>query len=605
LALSANTTVIPDAAPGNAASIDVSSSTSFKGTLEADPATGVVRVTDAHPAGNHVVTVKAFDSTGASAERTFALTVTTPPTCSPFYFAVTHFAAGTGPGAIAVGDFNRDGKQDLAAANGTSSTVSILLGNGAGGFSSHVDFPIGYASSSIAIGDFNADGKQDLVSASFYAGTVSVLLGDGAGNFSAPTDFNAGHYVVTVVVGDFNRDGKEDLAVTNNDTGNVSILTGDGTGQFSGPKNFAAGYALNGLAVGDFDGDGKQDLAATRDLSDKVSILLGDGAGGFGAVTEFTTGDYPRAVVVGDFNADNKQDLAIEYYSGSGVSILLGTGAGSFGAPTNYSLGYGGGDGVAVADLNGDGKQDVVVTGGGSSSAVSALLGDGAGAFSAATVFFAGERPTAIAAGDFNGDGMQDLATANRDSNDVSIMLRACAPTATTVVSRKAHDAGFRNFNVPLPLNGSVGVECRHPGASGDHRIWVYFSSKVSVNGSPQAEVLSGTAAIGSNGVPNGGAVTAGGNLVIIPLTGVADAQMLRIRLNDVDGSTDLTIPMGVLLGDTSGDGFVNSGDSWQSRSRSRQQLDATNCRYDVNLDGSLNSGDATIVRSRAGMAFH
>ena len=137
LKLSTDTTVTPDAAPTNTTSINVSTATDFKGKLASDPMTGVVRVTDAHPAGTYTVTVTAFDCGGATATKTFMLTVTTPVTCTPVSFAAaTNFGAGDDPHSVAVGDFNGDGKQDLAVANyGLSDNVSILLGDGAGNFS--------------------------------------------------------------------------------------------------------------------------------------------------------------------------------------------------------------------------------------------------------------------------------------------------------------------------------------------------------------------------------------------------------------------------------------------------------------------------------------
>ena len=187
LPLSTDTTVTPDAAPTNTTSINVSTSTNFKGRLEGDPATGVVRVTDAHPAGTYTVTVRAFDSGGATATKTFTLTVTTPETCNPVSFAsATNFAVGSYPHSVAVGDFNGDGKQDLAVANYGSDNVSILLGDGAGNFSAAPDFRCWrYSSSSVAVGDFNGDGKQDLAVANADSDNVSILLGDGAGNFGA------------------------------------------------------------------------------------------------------------------------------------------------------------------------------------------------------------------------------------------------------------------------------------------------------------------------------------------------------------------------------------------------------------------------------------
>src|SRR5438046_5399723 len=118
LALSTDTTVTPDAMPTNTTRINVSTSTNFKGRLEGYPATGLVRITDAHPAGTYAVTVRAFDSGGASATKTFMLTVTTPATCTLASFAAAaNFGASSGTISVAVGDFNGDGKQDLAVAN--------------------------------------------------------------------------------------------------------------------------------------------------------------------------------------------------------------------------------------------------------------------------------------------------------------------------------------------------------------------------------------------------------------------------------------------------------------------------------------------------------
>ena len=113
-----------------------------------------------------------------------------------------------------------------------------------------------------------------------------------------------------------------------------------------------------------------------------------------------------------------------------------------------------------------------------------------------------------------------------------------------------------------------------------------------------------GIGTIGSGGVSNGGVVTVAGNVVTIPLTNVANAQTINVSLNNVNGSTNMTIPLSLLIGDTNGDGFVDVGDSLQTRNRSGQTTDATNFRSDVNVDGVINSGDTTIVRARSGTAL-
>src|SRR5437773_8893473 len=154
LSLSGDRTITPDSAPTNTTSINVSTSTAFKGKLEGYPATGIVRITDAHPAGTYRVTVRAFDSGGASVTKTFRLRVKMRATCNPVHFAAaTNVAAGNGPYASAVGDFNGDGKQDLAVTIATTNSVSVLLGDGNGTFGAPATFPVGNTPSSIAVSD--------------------------------------------------------------------------------------------------------------------------------------------------------------------------------------------------------------------------------------------------------------------------------------------------------------------------------------------------------------------------------------------------------------------------------------------------------------------
>src|SRR5437660_4667732 len=177
VSLSGDRTITPDSAPTNTTSINVSTSTAFKGKLEGYPATGIVRVTDAHPAGTYRVTVRAFDNGGASVTKTLMLRVRTPATCNPVHFAAaTNVAAGNGPYASAVGDFNGDGKQDLAVTNVTTKSVSILLGNGNGTFGAPATFTVGNTPSSIAVSDFNGDGNQDLAVANLGANTSGIYL---------------------------------------------------------------------------------------------------------------------------------------------------------------------------------------------------------------------------------------------------------------------------------------------------------------------------------------------------------------------------------------------------------------------------------------------
>ncbi|MEO8573821.1 MAG: VCBS repeat-containing protein, partial [Pyrinomonadaceae bacterium] len=298
----AGTTVTPDAAPMGATSINVSTNSNFKGTFVANPTTGVVRVTNAHPAGTYTVTVRAFGP-GGTATKTFTLTVTNGTLCNgtvQFTNAADVSVAGI-PYSGAIGDFNNDGNQDIATGSG-GSTVSIRLGNGLGGFSGITQVSVGASPQGVAIGDFNNDGNQDVAAANFLDGTVSIRLGDGFGTFSGTTNVTVGTAPVSVAIGDFNNDGRQDFAAANGGAATVSIRLGDGAGNFSGTTNVSVGTNPFSVAIGDFNNDGNQDFAATSADTATVYIRIGNGAGGFSGTTAISVGGGPKSVAIGDFN---------------------------------------------------------------------------------------------------------------------------------------------------------------------------------------------------------------------------------------------------------------------------------------------------------------
>jgi hypothetical protein len=378
----------------------------------------------------------------------------TPPPCSGVSFApATNFNVGNGSYSVAVGDFNRDGKPDLAVANSdhnsVSNNVSVLLGDGMGGFGPKTDFGVGVAPRSVAVGDFNRDGKPDLAVANGVSNNVSVLLGDGMGGFGPKTDFAVVNNAQSVAVGDFNLDGKPDLAVANFNSDNVSVLLGDGMGGFGTKTDFSVGDSPGSVAVGDFNGDGRPDLAVANGNSSNVSVLLGNGAGGFGPKTDFGVGVAPRSVAVGDFNRDGKPDLAAANVGSNNVSVLLGNGAGGFGTKTDFGVGNVPVS-VVVGDFNGDSKPDLAVANGDSDN-VSVLLGDGMGGFGPKTNFGVGDRPTGIVVGDFNLDGRADLATANLFSNNASVLINNCTPNTAPV-------AVCQDVTIPIVAGCAVSI---------------------------------------------------------------------------------------------------------------------------------------------------
>jgi len=352
-------------------------------------------------------------------------TVNTVPAVT--FAPIVNYSAGGDADAVAVGDFNGDGKADLAVANGDS--VSILLGNGDGTFTAPVIYPAGFETTSIVVADFNGDGKQDLA----LSNGVAVLLGNGDGTFQPAVNYPNATITGPAAVGDFNGDGKPDLVVTGG-LDDIDVLMGNGDGTFQAPVGYDT-YSFGdsfSVAIGDFNGDGKPDLAVATSSSGanytgSIDIFLGNGDGTFQPPVSYGNGSNYTWVTVGDFNNDGKLDL-IGF--ADSLVVFLGNGDGTFRPQTSIDPGlyaYA----AAVGDLNGDGNADLFIAN--SNSGVSVLLGNGNGTFQAAKSYNIGSTPASIAVGDFNGDGRTDLAVAD---NTLSVLLGAVVnPTTTTLAS--------------------------------------------------------------------------------------------------------------------------------------------------------------------------
>jgi hypothetical protein len=415
--------------------------------------------------------------------------------------AATTYAAGPGPEAVAVADLNGDGRLDLAVAD-YAGGVAVLLGNGSGGFATATTYAAGPHPVAVTTADLTGDGRLDLVVAD-YGGGVAVLLGNGSGGFEAATTYAAGPSPVAVTSADVNGDGKPDLVVADV-YGGVSVLLGNGSGGFAAPITYAAGPYPGSVATADLNHDGRLDLVVA-DHDGGVAVLLGTattaviaitasasvsgplrvgstviftvtpeqavavtgaptlalsdggiasynasastptslvfnytvaaaqtasdllvtgldlngatitvpGTLSFAAASLYAVGQTPYSVTVADVNGDGKPDLVVanNMFDGT-VEVLLGTGSGGFEPSATYSAGYFPGS-VTVADLTGDGKRDLVVAD--QLGGVSVLLNNGSGSFSSPVSYMAGPSSAAVTTADVSGDGILDLVVADAD----------------------------------------------------------------------------------------------------------------------------------------------------------------------------------------------
>ncbi len=420
----------------------------------------------------------------------------TPAFGQAFLFNRSDFALGTQPGGVAVGDFNRDGKLDVAVTDSLAQTVTILLGQSDGTFKEHATYSTGYEPGSVVTGDFNKDGKLDIVVANWVGSSVSIYLGNGNGTFKDPITTDVPYYASLMAVADFNEDGKLDLAVTSNSVNSVYILLGKGDGSFESPVTYTTPSYTIGVVAEDFNLDGHVDLAIADTYGNDVYVMMGNGDGTFQPGTSFPAGQLPVELVAGDFNGDGILDLAV---TSDALCVLLGNGDGTFRAPKTTPMEYAGpivagyfnqdhkldvaidnglvtvflgngngtfkpgvnyaSDGSAGAfgtgDFNRDGLLDFVITNfnGNNATNLSTLLGNGDGTFGRVATYGTGQSPEGIVSADFNGDNQPDLATVNGLDNTVSILIGSSTGKFAQAVNYSV-SGGYYGAIVAADFNG-------------------------------------------------------------------------------------------------------------------------------------------------------
>jgi VCBS repeat protein/FG-GAP repeat protein len=314
------------------------------------------------------------------------------------------YFVGSHPVSLITGDFNGDGKPDIATANSDSGDVSVLINGGEGTFNKAVNYSVGSDPQSLVSADLNGDGSPDLVTACYSSGEVAILLNAGDGTFRDALIYPAGSNPDSLIAADFNGDGKPDLGTAGYGSGEVSVILNSGDGIFQAPVKYPVGLPSDSLVVSDFNGDGKPDLAtANTDNASlgSISILINQGDGTFKGAVKYPVGSNPRSLIAADFNGDGKPDIAAGSYGSDDVSVLINQGDGTFKEAARYPIGsypYM----LVIADFNGDGKPDIATTG-------ALLLNRGDGTFQGVPYTVFGDGFSLVAA-DFNGDGKPDIA---------------------------------------------------------------------------------------------------------------------------------------------------------------------------------------------------
>ncbi len=350
------------------------------------------------------------------------------------------------PRSVATGDFNGDGKLDMVVTNASAATVSVFLGNGDGTFGSENTFAVlsagvqssNGAFSGVATGDFNNDGKVDIAVSDGGSGKISILLNTSSGStlsFASHVDYTVAASPTRIVLADFNHDGNLDLAVACNTT--ISLLLGSGSGTFTAGTSLSTAGSSD-MLVADLNNDGAADLMTSNYGGNGFDMFLGNGDGTFQGVLRGTpkgANTPPFGIAVADLNGDGIPDLVYTTY-GNGhynmVYYVSGDGTGNFTTSnSNISVTYVGGapgiggskQSIAVGDVNGDGWPDVVA--GETQFDEVFVLYNIPGQAGATSIGLNGNpaiiattgNPTSFVAGDFRGDGLSEFAGADSNGN--------------------------------------------------------------------------------------------------------------------------------------------------------------------------------------------
>ncbi len=337
-------------------------------------------------------------------------------------------STGAGPMAVAVADFNGDGRADIATVNRSDGTVTVFFSASDGGLIGPLVLGVGASPVAIVAADLNGDKLPDLVVANADDQSVSVLLNAGPDlGFNAQKAYGTLGNPSAVAVADLDGDGKPDIVVTNLDQGTVAILLGASNGTFQGALvPLAVGNLPQAIVALDLDGDSLVDLAVANASDGTVDVLLNTGKAMFALAVPYTVGNHPAALAAVDINGDGRPDLVVANSFDDNLGVLLNKGSGTFGPQTAVGLGVAAYS-LAIADFNNDGQPDVAIAdyNGGRAGV---LLNQGHGNLAAPFYASVGQPFSAFAlgAGDLNGDQLMDLAVVGLDDSTLQLLINSC-----------------------------------------------------------------------------------------------------------------------------------------------------------------------------------
>ena len=486
-----------------------------------------------------------LDLLSGNAHGAVAWTKTSP-------WSVATYPVGQNPLAVMVADLHGTGKLDLISANHNDSSLTIWNNNGNGVFVNSATISLGLPPNSIATADVNGDGKLDIICAvnspnapsiDRVSDPLMVLTNDGSGGFQVSSLLPTGNSLywysapdVKVVVADVNADGKPDLIAANRNDNSLTVFTNDGSGGFTAAGTNYLDNAPWTIATADVNGDGKVYLIVGEEGSQggAVTVLTNAGGGSFVTSTSIPVGNSPgwefTFVTVADVNGDGKPDVvAADLYSDT-LTVLLNNGSDGFTKLTPLVVGgewdYLVPDSVAVADINGDGKMDLLCAR--QSGGLVVFSGDSHGGFTAAETLPTGSQPNWVVAADLNADGKLWAICANGGDNSLTVFQFG---SATYLASFTGNGAGLTGLNATNITTGTLPVAQLPSSVVTNNASGVSLSGAFNGDGANVTNVDASTL----NGLNATNFWTLGGNNVADgQFLGSTNDQALEFKVNNI-----------------------------------------------------------------------